>query len=81
MGKSSTSLFIHHKPLIHLELLFLSSSVVPRLVPRSGTLLDVCIYCHWFEFLKRLISIICCVHTVLLEDFHSSSSVKLFAYL
>ena len=53
MGKSSTSLFIHDKPLIHWELLFISSSVVPCLVPRSETLLDVCIYCHWSEFLKR----------------------------
>ena len=57
MGKS-TSLVIHDKPLIHWELLFISSSVVPRLVPRSAIVLDVCVYCHWSGSVKRLISII-----------------------
>ena len=58
MGKSSTSLFIYDKPLIHWELLFISSSVVPRLVPRSAIMLNVCIYCHWCGSVKCLISII-----------------------
>ena len=58
MGKSSTSLLIHDNPLIHWQLLFISSSVVPRLVPRSEIMFDVCIYHHWSGLVKRWISII-----------------------